>query len=87
MATYQNIKPAFGCVDGTHIEIKRPVENTQDFITINSFSRLQFRQFVIVLGDSCTLNADDLAPFMTLKSSLILKLKKICWQGRFQALN
>ena len=28
---------AFGCIDGTHVEIKRPIENAQDFFNYKQF--------------------------------------------------
>ena len=28
---------AFGCIDGTHIHIKRPIENSQDYYNYKQF--------------------------------------------------
>ena len=35
--------PAFGCIDGTHIPIKRPTENSQDFFCYKMFYSLHAR--------------------------------------------
>ena len=45
--------------------------------TINSFFRLQFRQYVTVAEDSWMLNANGLVRFMTLRCSPIQKSTKI----------
>ena len=74
---------AFGCIDGTHVEIKRPIENAQDFF---NKIRLQFRQYVTVAEDSWMLNANGLVRFMTLRCSPIQKSTKISKQGIFQTL-
>lgn len=44
---------AFGCIDGTHIALKRPIDNSQDFLTINSSFPLMFKQYVTVRDVEC----------------------------------
>lgn len=34
---YFGMKQAFGCIDGTHIPIRRPVENSQEFYNYKMF--------------------------------------------------
>ena len=44
---------AYGCIDGTHIPIKTPNENSQDYFNYNFF-RLMFKQSVITKDISWT---------------------------------
>ena len=54
---------AFGCVDGTHIPIKCPAENSQDFFC--------YKQYVITGVISSMWSAPGLGVVMTLKFSRI----------------
>ena len=61
----------FGCVDGTHIPIKCPAEDSQDFSAISSIIPSAHKQYVIIGVISWMWSACGLEVFMTLKFSQI----------------
>ena len=55
---------AFGCVDGTHIPIRRPIINSQHHFNYKQFYS---RQFVMLKGCSWILTVGGLGVFVMLK--------------------
>ena len=45
---------AYGCIDGNHIPIKTPNENSQDYFNCKQFCRLMFKQSAITKDISWT---------------------------------
>ena len=58
---------AFGCVDGTHIPIKCPSDNSQDYFCLYSSIQLMYRLCVTTKGYSWMLSVDGLEVCMIAK--------------------
>ena len=61
---------AFGCIDGTHVQIKRPIENSKIFY-------LTYKSYVMQKGSLLTLIVDGQGRFMTRKFSKLYYHQKI----------
>jgi hypothetical protein len=55
---------AIGCIDGTHIAIKRPPDNSQDFFNYKQFFLSMSKLCVTAMGSSWMWNAGGLAQCM-----------------------
>ena len=66
------MKQTFGCIDGTHIPIRRPLESSQEYYNYKNFFSLS----VQAVCDSWTWTAAGPEAFMTQKFSLFRILVK-----------
>ena len=71
---------AFGCIDGTHIAVKRPIDNSQDFFNCKQFFSM-FKQYVTVRVILWMWNAGGQVQFMMPKClPILLFLKNLTMQ-------
>ena len=76
---------AFGCIDGTHVEIKRPIENAQDFFNYKQF--VSFTVQAVCDSSGRFMDVECKWPGSVSKTcSPIQKSTKISKQGIFRTL-